>query len=264
MLRSVIVFLGVLAVVGAAASLVRGQEDAVPVYHEPHHRMVFEAGSTRVLDGQIPPGDASLFHTHTHPILYITLSSSQVKTEVLGEADAGGRAGAGRGGDGRGGAEAGRGAARGTGRGRGPSPSLQNAVAPNVRLGSTTSYIEHPITHRISNVGDRLFRFIAVINESAGSDVAEDAAGFSGEAELTNHWFRAYRFAIAPGETTPMHHHTAPVVLVQVSDGRGLAIGPMKWELNEPGRWAWFDAGSAHEVRNVGNSRVEFIEVEMR
>ncbi len=253
MQRSAHFVFGVLALAGAAV-VARGEEGPMPVYHEPHHRMVFQAGPARILDGQIPPGDSSLFHTHDHPILYITLSSSQVKTDVLGESEPPpGRGQAGRGAEGR-----------GTGRGRGAPPALQNAVAPSVRVGSTTSYIEHPVTHRLSNVGDRLFRFIAVINESAGSDAAQTETGFAGEPELANHWFRAYRFSLAPRETTPGHRHTTPTALVQVSDGQALAVGPMKWELNEPGRWAWFDAGDAHDVRNVGTTRVEFIEVEIR
>lgn len=252
MQRSAAYAIGILALVGGAV-VTRGEEAPMPVYHEPHHRMVFQAGPTRILDGQLPPGDASLFHTHDHPILYLTLSGSQMKTDVLGEPEGAGRGAAGRGGDGR-----------GRGAGRPTPPSLQNAVAPNVRPASTTSYIEHPITHRIANVGDKLFHFMAIINESAGSDAEQSATGFSGDPELTNHWFRAYRITLAPGEKTPQHQHTTPAVLVQISDGQGVAVGPMKWELNEPGRWAWFERGDAHDVRNAGTARVEFIEVEIR
>jgi mannose-6-phosphate isomerase-like protein (cupin superfamily) len=53
-------------------------------------------------------------------------------------------------------------------------------------------------------------------------------------------------------------------VIFQISDGNALAVGPMTFELSEPGRWAWFDSGKGHEIRNVGRTPVEFIEVEVR
>jgi len=263
------VVIGAVALVPRLMSTMQAEETAVPVYHEPHHRMVFQAGPLRILDGQVPPGDSSLFHTHESPILYITLSGSQMKTDVLGQEGASPAEGRGRGvapAEGRGGAPPeGRGGAGGR---RGAPP---NAVAPTVRLGSTTSYIQQPITHRITNVGDRLFHFIAILNESAGSSaMTAEQAGFSGEPELTNNWFRAYRFSVAPGQSTDTHQHRAPVALVQISDGRAIAAGlpaapgVMKWELNEPSRWAWFDAGDAHDIKNVGDTRVEFFEVEIR
>ncbi len=66
------------------ASLPKG-ESVVPVYHEPHHRMLFAAGTTKILEAQVPPGDTSWYHTHTEPVLYITLSQSQQRTQVLGQ-----------------------------------------------------------------------------------------------------------------------------------------------------------------------------------
>jgi uncharacterized protein (DUF885 family)/quercetin dioxygenase-like cupin family protein len=224
------------------ASLPTG-ESVVPVYHEPHHRMVFAAGTTKILDGQVPPGDTSWFHTHAEPILYVTLSASQQRTQVLGQEWGGG---------------AGRGAgAPAAGRGNAP-------IGAAVRVTSTTSYFDQPVTHRIKNVGDRLFRFIVVTNASAGDESAADGAGFTGKAELANRWFRAYRVTLAPGEATGSHRHTTESVIIQTSDGRALAVGPMTFELGEQGRWAWFDSGKVHEIRNVGPVPIEFVEVEVR
>ena len=231
-----------LAAGGAIPLLAIAQEEAVPVYHEPHHRMVFQSGFTRILDVQVPPGDTSLFHSHDSPILYVTLSASTLKTQLPGQDwSVPGRGGRG------GGANAG-------------SPSSQGA-----RISSTTSYVQQPVTHRISNVGDRLFHLVAVINESKGNDASTPTdAGFSGAPELTNRWFRAYRFSLAPGESTARHRHTTPAVLVATTDGRAVAAGPMTWELNEAGRWAWFDAGVPHDIRNAGDARIELVEVEVR
>ena len=76
------------------------------------------------------------------------------------------------------------------------------------RFTSCVFTAERPVTHRIQNIGDRLFRLVAVINETGGDLV--------------------------------------------------------KFDLNEQGKWAFFDTGDPHEIRNTGDARVEFVEVEVR
>ena len=247
---STLVWFGTVSVVPMVA-----EEPVVPVYHEPHHRQVFQYGSTRILDVQVPPGDTSWYHTHDSPILYVTLSAGQIRTQNLGQDWGGG------------------------GRGRGQAPNSNDSATPSPpqrpdtnatvsstgRLSSNTTYAEHPVTHRVQNVGDRLFRPIGVINESAGDDTTTaQAAGFDGKPELTNRWFRAYRYALAAGESTTSHRHKTPVVLIQTTEGHAVAAGAMKFELNEPGRWAFFDASNPHQIQNTGDARVELIEVEVR
>jgi mannose-6-phosphate isomerase-like protein (cupin superfamily) len=141
------------------------------------------------------------------------------------------------------------------------SPSLASPV-----VGSDTSYYVHPVTHRLENIGDRLTRSIVVLNETRGdeSGTTAETAGFKWKAELINRWFRAYRQTLASGTSAGPHRHHAPVVLVQTSVGRGLASGAARFELNEPGQWAFFDAGDTHEIRNTGDVPLEVVEVELR
>jgi quercetin dioxygenase-like cupin family protein len=239
-----------------AAAAIRADDPIVPVYHEPHHRQVFQYGHTRILDLQIPPGDMSWFHTHESPVLYVTLSGSRTRTQNLGqEWGAGGR--------GRGAAP--EGGARGAEPAVPASPAPSARPAPLPRVTSTTSYAQQAVTHRLQNIGDGLFRAIVVLNETPGDETTtEQAAGFAEKAELTNRWFRAYRFTLSAGEATTKHQHTEPVVVVQATSGKGLGVGPMKFEFNEPGQWAFFDAGVAHELRNTGDSSMDLVEVEVR
>jgi mannose-6-phosphate isomerase-like protein (cupin superfamily) len=230
-------------------------DPVVEVHHEPHHRQVFQHGPMRILDLQIPPGDTSWFHRHEWPVLYVTLSSSASRMQNLGEEWGGG--------GGRGAAPGRAGGAGVAGRGRGGPPPTAAPASP--RATSTTSYIEQPITHRLQNVGERLFRAMVVVNETHGdADTSIEAAGFSGTAELTNNWFRAYRVTLGPGEVTRSHNHRAPVAIFQVTHGKGIGVGPVRFDFNEPGQWAFFDAGHAHELRNTGDRPLEFIEVEIR
>jgi mannose-6-phosphate isomerase-like protein (cupin superfamily) len=264
-------------ITGSAAGLL-GQDGAskpaegtgpvVPVHHEPHHRQVFQYGPMRILDLQLPPGDISWFHTHEWPVFYLTTSDSQTVSQNLGEEWGAGRAG--RGGA-RGAAPAPPVAAPATTAPATPAPPRAANAAPpggrgfRPRLMSDLSYAERAVTHRIRNDGTGLFRAMVVVNETPGNDtVTEQAAGFQDKPISTNKWFRAYRIVLGPGEKTPAHQHKAPVVVLQDTAGKGVGAGAMKFELNEPGQWAFFDAGDRHEVTNTGTDRLELIEVEVR
>ena len=255
----------------------QGQTPVMPVHQEPHHRQVFQSGPMRIIDLQIPPGDISWFHTHEWPVFYLTVADSQTRTQIFGEEwGARGRGaapgGAPGGAPGRGGPPAGAAAPVGVPpappAGAAPAGAPPRAGGPprfRPRLFSDLSYAERAVTHRIHNNGTGLYRALGVINETQGGDeaVTEEAAGFSGKAEMSNRWFRVHRVALAPGEKTA-HQHKAPVVVLQDSAGKGVASGAMTFELNEPGQWGFFDSGARHEITNSGTARLEVIEVEVR
>ena len=239
------------------------ESPVVPVHEEPHHREVFQYGSTRILDLQVPPGDISWFHSHEWPVLYMTLGTSRVRTQNLGADWSGGGARAGAGAAPAGG---GGGAAVATApSGSAPAPAQAPPARRTPRATSTTSYVERPVTHRIENIGDGLFSAMVVINETAGDDATSVAdAGFDSEPELANPWFRSYRITLAAGEETGAHEHTTPVVIFQAIDGKARANGPMDFELNRPGQWAFYDAGVRHTIDNVGSAAIEVLEIEVR
>jgi quercetin dioxygenase-like cupin family protein len=211
-------------------------EKVVPVHEEPHHRQLFQHGVVRILDMQIPAGDGSAFHRHDWPVLILGLSSSRTRRQNLGEewsADA-----------------------------ATPTPA---PAARSIRPTSTTTYADKPLTHRLENIGTGIARNFIVVNESAGDEsMTEQQAGFTAKPELSNKWFRAYRIALSPGERTAAHRHNAPVVLVQVTDGKAVGAGAMTWEFNTPGQWAFFESGDPHAFANTGDARIELIEVEVR
>lgn len=263
---SAVVVRGQVATWKPADAAGQGQEPIMPVHQEPHHRQVFQYGPMRILDLQVPPGDVSWFHTHEWPVYYLTTSDSPTVSQNLGEEWGAGRRG---GGAGRAGAPPAtpqpvappQAASPAGARPGGPGPGRGRP-----RLMSDLSYIERPNTHRIRNDGPGLFRAMVIVNETQGGDeaVTEEAAGFAAKSISSNKWFRAYRLVLGPGEKTPAHQHQAPVVILQDTSGKGLATGGMKFELNEPGQWAFYDAGDRHEISNSGGERLELIEVEVR
>jgi mannose-6-phosphate isomerase-like protein (cupin superfamily) len=234
-----------------------GQTPIMPVHQEPHHRQVFQRGPMRILDLQVPPGDVSWFHTHEWPVYYLTTSDSPTVSQNLGEEWGAGRRG--------------RGAAPASGpppaaggpppAARGPAPAGRGRP----RLMSDLSYAERPNTHRIRNDGPTLFRAMVVVNETGGDEtVTEEQAGFADKPISSNKWFRVYRIALGPGEKSPSHQHKAPVVILQDTAGKGIGVGGMTFEFNEPGQWAYFDPGDRHQLTNTGDGRLELIEVEVR
>jgi len=228
------------AVAGAGVGLaaqVPPAEQIVPVHQESHHRQLFQHGAVRILDMQIAPGDGSAFHRHDWPVLLLGLTSSRTRRQNLGEEWV-------------------------------SEAAAQASAAPAVRAirpTSTTSYADKPLTHRLENIGTGIARNFIVVNESAGDEsMTEQQAGFTSKPELSNKWFRAYRIALSPGERTAAHKHNAPVVLVQVTDGKAVGAGAMSWEFNTPGQWAFFESGDPHAFANTGDARIELIEVEVR
>jgi hypothetical protein len=225
------------------AVAVRAQDDKiVPVHQEPRHHLVLDVPGTRILDVQIPPGDTTLYHTHSDPILYVTMSTSQTRSQTLGRDWTGGDA---------------------------PSRTEPGATAdvfPRAtavrpgRMTSTTSYANAPLTHRVNNVGQTLFRLIGITNSSAGDDNTAPGAGFEAAPEISNRWFRGYRWALT--REAIAHRHDNPVAIVLIT-GRAFAAGTTKTTLDEPGSFAWIEANSAHSLQAIGDA-AEVVEVEVR
>jgi quercetin dioxygenase-like cupin family protein len=244
---------------GVAVVAVRAQEAprlpdppsgdrVVPVYEEPRHRQIFKSGTTRILELIVLPGDTSLFHSHEDPIAYVNLSGSTLRTQELGKEWS-------QGGGARG--------ARAGGATPAPAPAPA-APVPAVRVTSTTSYAQTPATHRIANTGTGIVHALVIVNQTKGTDATTpQETGYGGMPELTNNWFRVYRFSLPAGQTGT-HTHKTPTFLAQTSDGTALARGGRLRALNQTGDWAFFDAGVAHEVSNTSTATVEFVEVEVR
>ena len=59
-------------------------KEPVPVEMEPHHHVVLQNQYVRVLDVLFPPGDPSLFHTHSNDNVSIALSGDKTHAQLMG------------------------------------------------------------------------------------------------------------------------------------------------------------------------------------
>ena len=199
----------------------------VPVYREPHHRLVLEAGPVRVIDVDIQPGDTTQFHIHDSPILLVRVAISPVDIQNLG-------------------AEWGGAGAR----------KLSNSHPGAIDL--DTSYALRPITHRIANIGRTSFRLIGVINGGPGQSTEDrlNRVTLPGTAASSSSWFQASRLALPPATATPWFTAPATVIVVQPVDGtvRVEREGGRTALLDRPASWTYLPAGTRYRVRNDGDA----------
>ena len=136
------------------------------------------------------------------------------------------------------------------------------------RVSSNTEYVEKQFTHQVSNEGPGLFRIIALTNYGpAITDAKADRpVGIAGEPEIENPWLRAYPMTLSPGQSTPAQTHRNPSLVVQVGDGRAHVTREdgITSELTSMGSWAWRNANSTYQVRNVGTVPVKVVINEAR
>ncbi len=113
----------------------------VPIEQEPRHRIVFENKQVRIYDALIPPGDLTLFHTHSVDNISVVVSGGKGTNEIQGK------------------------------------PMMQ--TAPVTGAAGFNKATNAPLTHRVGNVGTTPLRFVvAEINapsDSPGVPAALDA-----------------------------------------------------------------------------------------
>lgn len=200
----------------------------VPVYEEPRHRLVYEKGDIRIINVSIPAGDTSLYHHHQNPTLFVMLNGALMRNQNLG------------------------------GEWTDPSPNMET------RLGAFV-FMDYPKpqNHRVQNIDQQSFQAIGVINGGPGSD---SRATLAQKPEVDNRWFNGYRFKLAPGARTGIHHHAFPVFIVQVGKGDSVVIerGYATAEKTVSGNWSVHAAGVDHQLQNIGTGNVELVEIEMK
>jgi hypothetical protein len=136
------------------------------------------------------------------------------------------------------------------------------------RLSSNTDYVAKNFTHQVSNEGANLFRIIALTNYGPPlNDLKADRpTGITGDPEIENPWLRAYSVTLQPGASTEMQTHQNPSLIVQTGDGllHVTREDGITSELTSMGSWAWRNASSAYQIRNVGKVPVRITISEAR
>ena len=212
----------------------------VPLSKEPRHRVTFENTQLRILDVNIPPGDASLDHRHDLDIVTVSMTDG-TPTRIQ----------------------------------TGTQPATERPPRP---LGDATvaEYAGKAQSHIVANVGKSPYRLFAVENlRTSGWSMGPAAAGLATKLTQEARAFRLYDVSLGRPTTQTSHAHALPTIVVLIagvvmSDGPdtqakanpGAPIG-LK-QLTEPGQWILVPAGDTHHVVGLGTGDARVIEIEVR
>jgi quercetin dioxygenase-like cupin family protein len=206
-----------------------GQEASAPVLveNEPLHHVVLKNELITVLHLTLPPGERTLYHTHSHDRVAVNLSSTSITQQTLGENEGA------------------------------PSAAEPGNISVYTLVGSS-------FTHRVHNMGSAPFDVIDV--ELLARPVTPSpsvAAAIAGE----NPSARVYNWVLAPGAVSAMHTHVRPYLIVSAkafmlkmtsSDGQSSAHEV------KAGDFHWVNSKVTHSLANAGSTEGQIAEIELK
>ncbi|HEY6928988.1 MAG TPA: hypothetical protein VJA66_04860 [Thermoanaerobaculia bacterium] len=202
---------------------------AVPVEKEPFHRPVFTNSEVQVLDVVIPPKTSTLFHTHLHDLLGLTISSAPSKNEVPGQ-----------------------------------KPTLEPADPEG-----EVWYEPFPSasTHRVENVGNTPIHYLVfqVLGKAAADAPASAWPDRDvGRVAFENARVRVVRIDLAAGEAAADHKHMTGYGIGTLTGGRLEEDKEPSRSVSEAGFVRWGDRSLHHTIRNAGDAPISIFEFEVR
>ena len=206
-------------------------QSPVAIEKEPRHQLKFENQFVRVFDVRIPPGDTTLFHTHTHDGVGIKLTDARLRSEVLGG-------------------------------------SVDEVVCKRGEVDFTR--FPNPLTHKVGNIGATPFRniFIEILSSSAApASTPSPAAVADHTVVLENERARVLRLELAPGQSTAERTHVLGGVRVALSEGNILIASPDRDARTVKvgaGDYEWVQGGTKESLKNVGSAPCAVVEIELK
>jgi len=201
----------------------------VEISGEAHHHPKFENEFVRIWDVTVPAGEATLWHVHRNDNVVVTLGDASLR--------------------------------------------IENATAPpaeaqwkfgEVRFAKAT-YI-----HRAMNVGTTPFHNLTIEllkpPNSAASSITLPGTYEGRTPVLENDRVRVYRMSLAPGETAPMHTHPYPGVQITITAAQ-IEVTANGKPVRHPVKSndvSWRAGGVTHSIRNVGQTRFEAVDIELK
>jgi quercetin dioxygenase-like cupin family protein len=208
----------------------------VPVCEEPRHHLLFDNDLVQILDVQIQPGDTTLYHTHDAPIFYVSVAVSPTDEQVLG------------------------------GEWGGVTASDDPVWEPG-EVACNIDYANQPVTHRVRNVGNNLFRLIAIINKRNRplDQSRRDDINLLGEIEIDNRWFLQSRVTIDPGDSIKWQRSDSQTIIVQASQGKLLYFlqPDNRKAMVSVGDFTVVDPEQSCEISNQGSEPADIVIIKL-
>ena len=216
----------------ALPALAQDEGPAVPVDKAAYHVPVFRNDYVALLRVNIPSRRSAGYHIHSTDQISVLIEEADQSGQVLGQA---------------------------------PTPPRRT---PRGTV-TYTPYSKKSMTHRVNNVGATAFHNIVVTLMDAPpgrfSPGLREGPGYT--QILDNERVRAWRLALEPGQTATAITQKAPGLRV-IIDGGEIAVGipgePDRGMMLRLGASYWQEPGAIRAVRNIGSTRVELVEFELK
>lgn len=203
------------------------QQTSVPVEEEPLHKVVFKNEAVTVMHLILPPDERTLFHTHTHDRVAISLSATSITQQKINEPE--------------------------------------GSATPTKPGDISALTLEGPsFTHRVHNVGKTPYDVLDIEPAQRPKTPSPDIAA-TVEAETPS--ARVYNWLLAPGATSPMHTHMRPYIIISVTYLNLKMTSPDGQSASHevsPGDFRYVDAKITHNLANIGAVPGQIIEVELK
>ena len=200
----------------------------VPLEQEPHHKIVFENPDVRIYHAVIAPGESTLYHPHVLDGVAVTLEGGKSIAQLLDKA---------------------------------PQEGLRTTGA--------AGFNKSPYTHRVENVGTSQLYFIGVelkgVLRRVGT-VSDFASNPGHQLVLENERVKVYRISLEPSQSTGMRSRAFPWTTVALTNASlSVERGPSTATVElKRGDHQWHEGSSTESLKNVGSTRFEDIEIELK
>lgn len=203
------------------------QQTAVPSDQDYLHKTVFKNSYLIVLHVTIPPGKSTGFHTHSRDAMAVRLSESKTKMQELG---------------------------------KDPGPVIDHHPGEV----SANDYVKTPLTHKVINAGDTDFDVLD-IEAFKRSDGPHGKP--IGPVAAENASMVAYKYELAPGQSSAQHTHERPYLIVAATQMQLKMTSPDGQSSEhpvKPGDLHWIDQKVTHTLTNSGTEKGVLIEIELK
>src|SRR5262245_35462133 len=231
-MKSLVTALLLLPVI-SAASAVAQEAPPVAVDKASYHVPAFRNELIAVTNVYIPPGRQAGYHIHSLDQISVVVGDADQAGQVLG------------------------------------GEAYPARRTPRGSVGFT-AFSKKPMTHRVHNQGSTPFHNIvtSILYPEPGRFTAgsrEDVPTY--KQVVDNERVRAWRLTLEPGESAAAITQKAPGLRIVVSGGEIVESVPgMPEQAMSPklGEFFWKDAGTTRAIRNVGTTKIEFVEYELK
>jgi len=222
-----------MATLAAVAALPLPAQTVLPVEQTPYHVPAFSNDYVTVLNVFVPPQRSSGYHRHSLDSLGVLIGDTERTGQVLGAEER-------------------------------PTPRRDPGAV------NFTFYSKEPAVHTITIKGSAPFHNIVVELKNPAPygfkpGSRDDVGAYT--LALENERVRVWRLVLAPGAEAPAITQVAPGIRVVVAGGEiveRIAGKPDRGIAPHAGEFFWQDGGVTRAVKNIGTTRVELVEVELK